>query len=41
MPNADFARWVAPADLAAVIAFLASPAAKAIHAASIPVAGLS
>lgn len=41
MPKADFARWVAPADLAAVIAFLASPAAKAIHGASIPVAGLS
>ena len=41
MPNADFARWVAPADLAAVIAFLASPAARAIHGASIPVAGLS
>lgn len=41
MPNANFARWVAPADLAAVIAFLASPAARAIHGATIPVTGLS
>ncbi len=40
MPDADPARWVAPADLANVIVFLASPAARAIHGAAIPVAGL-
>lgn len=41
MPDADPARWVAPADLAQVILFLASPAARAIHGAAIPVSGLS
>jgi NAD(P)-dependent dehydrogenase (short-subunit alcohol dehydrogenase family) len=41
MPDADPARWVAPLDLARIIAFLASPAARAIHGASIPVTGLS
>jgi len=41
MPDADPARWVAPQDLARIIAFLASPAARAIHGASIPVTGLS
>ena len=41
MPTADPARWVAPVDLAEVIAFLASPAARAIHGASVPVSGLS
>jgi NAD(P)-dependent dehydrogenase (short-subunit alcohol dehydrogenase family) len=41
MPNADPARWVAPADLANVIAFLASDEARAIHGAAIPVSGLS
>ena len=41
MPKANFTRWVSPADLAAVIAFLASPASRAIHGASIPVTGLS
>ena len=39
MPNADFSRWVAPADLAAVILFLASDEAKAITGALIPVSG--
>lgn len=41
MPKADSKKWVAPEDLANVIVFLASPAAKAIHGAAIPVTGLS
>ncbi len=41
MPGADPARWVAPQDLAGVIAFLASDAARAIHGAALPVTGLS
>ena len=41
MPNADPARWVAPQDLANVVAFLASDAARAIHGAALPVTGLS
>lgn len=40
MPQSDPARWVSPADLANIIAFLASPAARAIHGAAIPVSGL-
>ncbi len=39
MPNADFSRWVAPADLAAVMLFLASDEAKAVTGALIPVSG--
>jgi NAD(P)-dependent dehydrogenase (short-subunit alcohol dehydrogenase family) len=41
MPDADPKRWVAPRDLASVIVFLASDAARAIHGAALPVAGLS
>jgi NAD(P)-dependent dehydrogenase (short-subunit alcohol dehydrogenase family) len=41
MPDADPTRWVAPDDLARIIVFLASPAARAIHGAAIPVTGLS
>ena len=37
MPDADRSNWVAPADLANVIVFLASPAARAIHGAAITV----
>ena len=39
MPDADPSRWVAPAALADVIAFLASDAARAIHGAALPVTG--
>jgi len=41
MPQADPAKWVAPDDLAAVVRFLASDAARAIHGAALPVTGLS
>ena len=41
MPKADPRRWVAPADLANVIVFLASDAARAIHGAALPVTALS
>ena len=41
MPDADPRRWVAPRDLAEVIVFLASDAARAIHGAALPVTGLS
>lgn len=41
MPNADFARWVAPEALADAIAFLASEGARAIHGAALPVVGRS
>ena len=39
MPQADFSRWVAPADLAAVMLFLASDEARAVTGALIPVSG--
>jgi NAD(P)-dependent dehydrogenase (short-subunit alcohol dehydrogenase family) len=39
MPDADPSRFVATADLAQVIVFLASPAARAIHGAALPVTG--
>ena len=39
MPQADFTRWVKPAEAAEVIAFLVSDAARAVTGALIPVAG--
>ena len=39
-PDADTSKWVKPEDLAAVIVFLASDAARAIHGAEIPVNGV-
>ena len=41
MPDADFSKWVSPRDLANAICFLASPEARAIHGALLPVTGLS
>ena len=41
MPDADPKRWVAPQDLAQVVLFLASDAARAIHGAALPVTALS
>ena len=39
MPDADFEAWVKPADLAAVILFLASEPARAVTGALLPVTG--
>jgi NAD(P)-dependent dehydrogenase (short-subunit alcohol dehydrogenase family) len=39
MPNADFAKWVKPEELADVILFLASDAASAVTGALLPVNG--
>ncbi len=39
MPDADPATWVAPADLAEVILFLAAPASRAMTGALVPVTG--
>jgi NAD(P)-dependent dehydrogenase (short-subunit alcohol dehydrogenase family) len=39
MPNADFAKWPKPADIARVILFLCSEDARVIHGAAIPVYG--
>jgi NAD(P)-dependent dehydrogenase (short-subunit alcohol dehydrogenase family) len=39
MPDADYRRWVAPADLAEIVAFLASPDNRVTRGAVIPVYG--
>ena len=39
MPEADFSAWVSPADLAKVMLFLASPDARAVTGALLPVTG--
>lgn len=39
MPDADFSKWVSPAQLAAVIAFLLSEDAAAVTGALVPVTG--
>src|SRR5215469_14657307 len=39
MPDANFSRWVAPADIAELIVFLASPANRVTRGAVIPVYG--
>ena len=41
MPDADHSNWVPTEDLAAVMMFLASPAARGVHGAAVPVYGLS
>jgi len=41
MPDADPTRWVTPVDLASVIGFLASDAARAVHGVCLPVTGRS
>jgi NAD(P)-dependent dehydrogenase (short-subunit alcohol dehydrogenase family) len=39
MPDADFAKWPKPEDIARVMLFLCSDGARSIHGASIPVSG--
>jgi NAD(P)-dependent dehydrogenase (short-subunit alcohol dehydrogenase family) len=41
MPNADFAKWPKPADIARIILFLCSEDARLVRGASIPVYGES
>lgn len=41
MPDADYSKWVQPSDIAEVIGYLASDAARAVHGACVPVDGLS
>lgn len=40
MPGADYARWLKPDDLANVMCFLGSDAARAVHGALVPVSAL-
>jgi hypothetical protein len=39
MPNADFSKWVEPAAVASLIAWLAGDAGKDISGAAIPIYG--
>ena len=39
MPNSDFQKWPKPEDIAQVVLFLSSDAAKTIHGAAVPVYG--
>jgi len=39
MPDADFAKWPKPQDIARVILFLCSDEARVIHGAAVPVYG--
>ncbi|MFZ1084735.1 MAG: SDR family NAD(P)-dependent oxidoreductase [Terracidiphilus sp.] len=39
MPNSDFLKWPKPEDIAQVVLFLSSEAAKTIHGAAVPVFG--
>ena len=41
MPKANFDHWVPPGQIAEAVLFLASPAARSIHGAAIPVEGLA
>jgi len=41
MPNADFAQWPKPGEIARVILFLSSDDAKVVHGATVPVYGAS
>lgn len=41
MPNADFAKWPKPEEIAEVILFLCSDAARVVHGAAVPVYGNS
>ena len=41
MPNADFAQWPKPGEIARVILFLSSDDAKVVHGATVPVYGTS
>ena len=41
MPKADFGRWVSPAQIAAVIAFLLSDDCGGMTGAAVPVTGRS
>ena len=39
MPHADFTKWPKPTDIASVVLFLCSDAARSVHGAAIPVYG--